>query len=430
MLCQSLGFREHVYHCSKMANSSFREYVPDSGVHPRLGKINFEEYDAYSWVEFGKRTGLVGALLDGWNKLDAVPVRGVTTNGELERDLFCLRNESAPVHAMAEAANKLMAEAETAQVSEKLRYPLDTDKWRCWGNPEFYFAQHGLRFEEHSETLRTAALNLVKTSLSQKGYDEMLGIMRINGFLGGLVGATRLMNERSYNFILFGEPSVSTPWGWSLWGHHLACCVLVLGGQIVVSPVFRGCEPNYIDTDEFFGQGWFEDEMHMAVDVMGLLNEEERRAVTVYDSMDHPDMPQGLPHPADGRVMTGAHQDNAILPYKGGKVSTFSKQAQQAVLHLVEAFIGYLPKGPLECKMDDVNRYLDRTWLAWIGGYGEKDVFYFRVHSPVIICEFDHECGMYLTNDNPGRFHVHTVVRTPNGNDYGRELIRLWKEQQ
>ena len=259
------------------------------------------------------------------------------------------------------------------------------------GNPEFYFAQHGLRFEEHTEALQIAALKLVKTSLSQKGYEEVLGAMRINRFLGDLVGATHLMNERSYNFILFGEPAVSSPWGWALWGHHLAYSTLVLEGQMVVSPVFRGCEPNYIDTDESFGKPWFEDEMRMAIGVMGLLTEEERQSVVLYDTLEHPDMPAGFPHPADGRVMTGAHQDNMILPYKGGQVSAFSEGTRQAILDLVGKFIDFLPKGPLECKMDDVKRHLDRTWLAWIGGYSENDVFYFRVHSPVIICEFDHE---------------------------------------
>jgi hypothetical protein len=27
-------------------------------------------------------------------------------------------------------------------------------------------------------------------------------------------------------------------------------------------------------------------------------------------------------------------------------------------------------------------------------------------------------------NDTPSRDHIHTVVRTPNGNDYGKDLLR------
>jgi hypothetical protein len=32
---------------------------------------------------------------------------------------------------------------------------------------------------------------------------------------------------------------------------------------------------------------------------------------------------------------------------------------------------------------------------------------------------------VFLTNTEPAKFHVHTIVRTPNGNDYGRDLLRL-----
>jgi len=55
--------------------------------------------------------------------------------------------------------------------------------------------------------------------------------------------------------------------------------------------------------------------------------------------------------------------------------------------------------------------------------------FYYRVHSPVILVEFDHQRGIALANDEPSRDHIHTVVRTPNGNDYGRDLLRQHHER-
>ena len=38
--------------------------------------------------------------------------------------------------------------------------------------------------------------------------------------------------------------------------------------------------------------------------------------------------------------------------------------------------------------------------------------------------EFDHQSGVVFDNDYPTRRHIHTVVRTPNGNDYGKDLLR------
>ena len=63
------------------------------------------------------------------------------------------------------------------------------------------------------------------------------------------------------------------------------------------------------------------------------------------------------------------------------------------------------------------------TDFAWIGGTGPDDVFYYRVQSPVILIEFDHLPGIVFDNDYATRRHIHTIVRTPNGNDYGKNLL-------
>jgi hypothetical protein len=62
-------------------------------------------------------------------------------------------------------------------------------------------------------------------------------------------------------------------------------------------------------------------------------------------------------------------------------------------------------------------------------------VFYYRIHSPVILIEFDHQVPVGLrhlssTPNAPNPEHIHVVVRTPNGNDYGKDLLRQHYEQQ
>jgi hypothetical protein len=64
-----------------------------------------------------------------------------------------------------------------------------------------------------------------------------------------------------------------------------------------------------------------------------------------------------------------------------------------------------------------------------LGRVDEHGVFYYRVHSSVILIEFDHQRGIALDNDAPSRQHIHTVVRTPNGNDYGMDLLRQHRQQ-
>ena len=74
-------------------------------------------------------------------------------------------------------------------------------------------------------------------------------------------------------------------------------------------------------------------------------------------------------------------------------------------------------------------RHLDDTWFSWYGGYDDHTPFYYRVHSPVILIEFDHHPGVAFDNEEPTRNHVHTVVRTPNGGDDGADLLRQHHEQ-
>ena len=75
-------------------------------------------------------------------------------------------------------------------------------------------------------------------------------------------------------------------------------------------------------------------------------------------------------------------------------------------------------------KMSEVDQHLDETYFAWMGAVAGDGPFYYRVHSPVVLIEFDHHPGVAFDNVVPSRNHIHTVVRTPNGGDYGLDLLR------
>jgi hypothetical protein len=72
--------------------------------------------------------------------------------------------------------------------------------------------------------------------------------------------------------------------------------------------------------------------------------------------------------------------------------------------------------------MREIRSHLDQTYVTWIGGLDDDQPFYYRVQSPVVVAEFDHHAGIWLTNPFPARFHIHTTLRLPNGHDYGRLL--------
>jgi hypothetical protein len=101
--------------------------------------------------------------------------------------------------------------------------------------------------------------------------------------------------------------------------------------------------------------------------------------------------------------------------------------AQQIVLlEIVSTYLGILPDGPLQARMRQIKEHLSETYFVWIGGFGDYNPYYFRIHSPVIFLEFDHQPGVFLANPGPAKHHVHTLIRTPNGNDYGHALLRQY----
>ena len=83
-----------------------------------------------------------------------------------------------------------------------------------------------------------------------------------------------------------------------------------------------------------------------------------------------------------------------------------------------------------EIRMRQIEAYLDETyfaWNSWDPTLGAEDVFFFRIHSPVIVIELDHQGSIDLPGGAagvPNRQHLHVIARTPNGNDYGKEWLR------
>jgi hypothetical protein len=161
---------------------------------------------------------------------------------------------------------------------------------------------------------------------------------------------------------------------------------------------------------------------------MAALDPEQRAAATVYEQMVDPAMPPGRVHPGDERHLAGAFQDNRVIPFEGIPVADLSEQARGLVVAFAEEYVSLLPKGPRAARMREIVAHLDETWFSWIGGHRPGDVFYLRIQSPVVIVELDHHCGVFLDYDTPQPFHIHTVMRTPHGNDYGRAWLHQWRD--
>jgi hypothetical protein len=406
-------------------SNSFREFLFPLD-HPRLA--TFRGMNPRDFAKAMSAVPQVRELIGDWPRRAAEHYNGITCDGHCEHGLYPVQQEGAPTASMVAAAEALLSVLDEASRA-RLRHPIDATEWRKWSNPEFLINDHGLRLDDLDERVRNAVLAVMEASLSAQGYALARDCMRMNAFLGELTHMQSILNEWSYNFLLFGEPSATAPWGWSLYGHHLALNCFVCAGQMVISPVFMGAEPNLFDAGPYAGKRLFDAHEKLGLAFMRTLDTQLRAQATIYTGVDDPKVPAGRITAGDQWHVGGAFHDNAIVPYEGVAGAALNASQRKQLMDLAAVFLDYLPSNPRQHKLQQIERHLDRTHWSWCGRHGDDDPFYYRIQSPVTMLEFDHHAGIWLTNQQPAKCHIHTVIRTPNGNDYGKDLLRQHYEQ-
>jgi hypothetical protein len=161
-----------------------------------------------------------------------------------------------------------------------------------------------------------------------------------------------------------------------------------------------------------------------------VLVEEQRRGLALIRALVDSQRRQAIVEVRKTRnnIVAQAFADNVVLNFTGARASTFTKAQRQQLLDLIGLYVSNMREGHARVRMSEVAAHLENTYFAWIGDTRDDAVFYYRIQSAVILIEFDHQRPIGLRHilpaDIPSPEHVHSVVRTPNGNDYGRNLLR------
>lgn len=358
---------------------------------------------------------------DAENRGLAEPFKGVTTDGNVIPDLFPARSTGVSTAPVRKAAEAFLASL-TQEQRARTMFAIDDAEWRKWMNQHFYVRQ-GVGFKEMDERQREAAFGLLRASLSAKGLKLTRDIMRLNHTLGELNNNNfEEYGEGLYWFTVMGEPSEKEPWGWQLDGHHLIINYFVLGDQVVMTPTFTGSEPVIAHSGKFKGTVVMQEEQNKGLAMINALDEAQRKKAIIQVSK------------TGANNVSEAFKDNVTLDYAGIRASELTAGQKEQLLDLIGEYVRNMRDGHARVKMSEVKQRIEKTHFAWIGGTGPKDVFYYRIQSPVILIEFDHQppVGLRHLASNPravDREHIHSVVRTPNGNDYGKDLLRQHYKQ-
>jgi len=384
------------------------------------------------WTEFGLR-GLppmsartrpaafppfVQAMLDAGAKRAAERLVGVSTNGTVRGGLFPLRATGVSTAPILDAAQGFLSTLDASQRA-KVIFDLEAPERRLWFNIHPFVFRHGLILEDLAPAQRKAALRLLEATLSARGFAQARDIMRINGLLIEITGKTGDYGEFPYFVTLFGTPSADAPWGWQIDGHHLNLNFFVIGDQLVFTPSFMGSEPCRITSGPFAKTS-----VPAKGPLVRSLDAVQCGKAVLCSSILPADIPPELKDPIDGRTAAGAFNDNAVVPYRGVRADALSDAQRRLLLALVGTYVGWARDGHASVKMSEVEAHLDETHFAWMGATGDEGPFYYRIQSPVVMIEFDHHPGIVFDNLEPSHHHVHTIIRSPNGGDYGADLLR------
>ncbi|WP_433136867.1 DUF3500 domain-containing protein [Actinomadura nitritigenes] len=341
----------------------------------------------------------------------AEPFRGVATSDGIQHGLFPLRETGLDVEPQRRAAEDYLALLTPKELAEG-RFAMDDVTWRHWANGARYFLRHGLCMEDLDEAKRRAIMAILRRSLSPYGYQQVVDLMHLNLTVGELRGEEHLLNEWMYWFSLYGEPENGGPWGWQIDGHHVNVNCVFVGDQMVLTPTFLGAEPVVAKGGRYAGTAAFRREEAIGRALFtGLTDAQQDRAVIAEE------LPRGL--------YAGAFRDNWEMDYAGLPLGELTVGQRETALDLLDLYIGRAGEGHAELRMAEVLEH--ETFFGWAGD--PADVFYYRLHSPVLLVEFEHQWGVMFDNDEPMRHHIHTIVRTPNGNDYGVDLLRRHHER-
>lgn len=286
---------------------------------------------------------------------------------------------------------------------QDVQYDLDDADQRVrWSNLPVSMAEHGgLRMGDLNAEQRAAVMTLLRTALSEWGYEKVVGIVESDEVLKNNSDSGAPAFGRDEYFVSFmGKPSATSPWMIQFGGHHLALNITLAGERGVLTPSLIAVQPAKFEwngkTVRPMGR-----ETDKALELLQSLNAAQREeAVLGFQMRD---------------LVLGPGHDGETIQPEGVKASTFSDTQKALLLELISEWSGIIHESAAAEKMAEVKSHLDETWFAWAGPI-EPGKAYFRVQGPTIVIEYaPQRLGGDVT------MHLHSMFRDPT-NDYGRKF--------
>lgn len=150
---------------------------------------------------------------------------------------------------MTEAAKAFLQQLSTEQRNQTV-FPFDNTERFAWHfvplqTPDKQPRRKGLRLEVMNENQKNAALELIRSGLSDSGFEKIKTIFSLEDVLKEEEkGRGPVRNPGWYFLTIYGQPSMNEPWGWRVDGHHVALNFTLDQGNVTsLTPAFFGSNP-------------------------------------------------------------------------------------------------------------------------------------------------------------------------------------------
>jgi len=268
----------------------------------------------------------------------------------------------------------------------------------------------GLIWNQMSGEKKTLAHALLASGLSTRGYIQSTTIMTLEKILQDMEGPNRRFprDPELYHVSIFGTPSTSQTWGWSIEGHHLSLNFTIAHGRAIsATPHFMGTNPALVKEGPRKG--------------LQVLADEENLARALLHSLKPAQLKKALiGNKAPGDIFTAAEQTVSPLENKGIAASDLNWHQKESLLEIIETYLHHVRPELADQELESIDRAgIENIQFAWMGGKEVGDAHYYRIQGPTFLLEYD--------NIQNGANHVHAVWRDFK-NDFGRDLLK-WHYQ-
>src|ERR1700676_1702759 len=337
----------------------------------------------------------------------ALPMRGGYRMRVLA--LICLAAGAASAQTatarIVSAANGFVSILDEKQ-RQRVLFSFNDEAQRVrWSNlPVRMGPRAGLGMGELNASQRSAALALVASALSRRGFEKVQEIVDGDEVLKASEGNNPMFGKDLYFISILGTPSEKDSWMLQFGGHHLALNITIAGESGVLTPSLTAAQPALYTLN---GK------------TVRPLGQENDKAFALLNSLDESQKKQAILSYRVADLVLGPGQDGKTIQPEGLKATAMKEPQRAMLLDLIWEWAGIVHESAAAARMAEIKAGIGETWFAWSGPTtvtpGRNGTAYYRIQGPKLVIEY----APQRMGGDPS-MHIHTIYRDPT-NDYGRK---------